>query len=264
MNISPWPHCSFTPPFTRSGRAALVPPPPWHYAGWLLNVAFSFDAATAEGLVPPAAGRPTGQGCVHFADWQACTDGGAELLDPVLAQYRETIVVLGVQRPDGSHGLYCPAIWVDQDTSLLRGLLQGWPKKMGSTWLTRSLPLDHPAAAPLRAGSRLGASLCVKDRRVIEARATLTGAPGQPLGFLAQPTLGAVGWPDLREPHRLPEPTLVRADIRDRTGSGWHAATAELALLPHPHEEIGTLGEVTVATASAGWVGLTVAGAIDA
>jgi hypothetical protein len=64
----------------------------------------------------------------------------------VLAQYRETIVVLEIERPDASRCMYCPAIWVDQDISLVRGLLQGWPKKMGSTWLTRSLPLDHPAA----------------------------------------------------------------------------------------------------------------------
>jgi hypothetical protein len=34
MNPSNWSHRSFTPPFTTSGRAALVPPPPWHYAGW--------------------------------------------------------------------------------------------------------------------------------------------------------------------------------------------------------------------------------------
>lgn len=153
MHAPAWPHRSFTAPFTLSGRSALVPQPPWHYAGWLLNVAFSFDAPAAAALVPPAAGTPIGQGCVHFAEWQACTDGH-ELLDPVLAQYRETIVVLEIERPDGSRCMYCPAIWVDQDISLLRGLLQGWPKKMGSTWLTRTLPLDHPAAAPLAAGTR--------------------------------------------------------------------------------------------------------------
>jgi len=181
----------------------------------------------------------------------------------VLAQYRETIVVLELERPDGTHCQFCPAIWVDQDTSLLRGLLQGWPKKMGSIWLTRSLPLDHPAAAPLRAGSRLGASLAVKDRRLIEARATLTGAPGEPLGFLALPTLGAVGWPDLRQPRRLPQPQLVRPDIRDRVAAGWHEARAELALLPHPHEEICGLGNVRATIASAGWMGLSVVGAAN-
>nr|WP_298728926.1 acetoacetate decarboxylase family protein [uncultured Steroidobacter sp.] len=263
MSAANWPHQSFTPPFTASGRAALVAPPPWHYAGWLLNVAFSFEAARAAPLLPPAAGRSVGTGYVHFADWQACTDGH-ELIDPVLAQYRETIVVLEIERPDGTRCMYCPSIWVDQDISLLRGLLQGWPKKMGSTWLTRSLPLDHPAAAPLRAGSKLGASLAVKDRRVIEAQATITGAPGRPLGFLALPTIGAVGWPDLRRPDRFPEPTLVQPDIDRRVGNGWHEAAASLHLSPHPTEDIGLLGDIEASDASVGWIGITVTGTRDA
>lgn len=263
MNSSHWSHLSFTAPFTTTGRSALVPAPPWHYAGWLLNVAFRFDATSAAALVPPAAGKPVGTGCVHFADWQACTDGH-ELLDPVLAQYRETIVVLEIERPDGSRCMYCPAIWVDQDISLVRGLLQGWPKKMGSTWLTRSLPLDHPAAAPLRAQSRIGASLAVKDRRVFDAQATLTGASGRPLGFLVHPTIGAVGWPDLRHARQLPALSLVKPDIRERVGGEWHEAVAALHLTPHPEEDIGLLGELVVQDASVGWLGLTVAGACDA
>jgi hypothetical protein len=263
MNAPNWNQRSFTAPFTSTGRSALVSTPPWHYAGWLLNVAFSFDADAAVALVPPLAGRPTGTGCVHFADWQACTDGH-ELLDPVLAQYRETIVVLEIERPDASRCMYCPAIWVDQDISLVRGLLQGWPKKMGSTWLTRSLPLDHPAAAPLRAHSRIGASLAVKDRRVLEAQATLTGAPGQALGFLAAPTIGAIGWPDLRRPRQLPEVSLVKPEVHDRVGGQWHQAHAKLSLTPHPWEDIGRLGELTAQEASVGWLGLTVVGASDA
>jgi hypothetical protein len=263
MSTSKWSHRSFTPPFTASGRAALVPAPPWHYAGWLLNIAFHFEASQAEPLVPAAAGRAVGAGVVHFADWQACTDGH-ELIDPVLAQYRETIVVLEIERPDGTRCMYCPAIWVDQDISLVRGLLQGWPKKMGSTWLTRSLPLDHPAAAPLRAGSKLGASLAVKDRRVLEAQATITGAPGRTLGFLAMPTIGAVGWPDLRRPNQLPEPVLVKPDIDRKVGGDWHEATASLHLMPHPDEEIGLLGNIQAADASVGWVGVTITGARDA
>ncbi|MNQ41183.1 Acetoacetate decarboxylase (ADC) [compost metagenome] len=263
MNSTTWSHQSFTAPFTTTGRSSLVPRPPWHYAGWLLNVAFRFDASTAAPLVPPEAGKLVGTGCVHFADWQACTDGH-ELLDPVLAQYRETIVVLEIERPDGSRSMYCPAIWVDQDISLLRGLLQGWPKKMGSTWLTRSLPLEHPAAAPMIAGSRLGASLAVKERRVFEAQATLTGQAGRPMGFLALPTIGAVGWPDLRKPQQLPDLVLVKPDIGQRIGSDWHQATASLRLTPHPEEDIGLLGDIQAEDASAGWVGLTVNGARDA
>lgn len=262
MNTAHWTNLAFTAPFSATGRGALVPPPPWHYAGWLLNVGFTFDG-DARPLVPPQAGRPVGSGCVHFAEWQATTDG-TELADPVLAQYRETIVVLELERPDGSRCMYCPTIWVDQDIALVRGLLQGWPKKMGSTWLTRSLPLQHRAASPMQAGSVLGASLAVKDRRLLQARAVLTGQAGRPLGFLQAPTLGAVGWADLRAPQQRPDPLLVRSDIRDRVASEWHGATAEIELLPHPHEELDVLGRLRATEASAGWIGITVAGALDA
>ncbi len=251
---------SFTAPYTASGRAALVPPPPWHYAGWLMNVAVTLETDRGAAFVPPALGKPTGTGCVHFADWQATTDG-SELLDPVYAQYRETIVIVEIERPDGALFNFCPFIWVDQDISLLRGLLQGWPKKLGSTWMTRSLPIDHPAAAPLKAGSRLGASLAVKERRLIEARLTLTGRPGAPLGFLTRAVVGTVGLPDLTRPEQPPQLRWLLPDIRGKVASSWHEAEADLAVLPHPVEELSLLGRLEVTAASVGWAGITVAGA---
>ena len=127
--------------------------------------------------------------------------------------------------------------------------------------MTRALPIDHVAAAPLKAGSRLGASLSVKDRRLIEATLTLTGEPGQPLGFLANRTLGAVGWPDLTRPGARPEPRWLLPDIRDKVSSDWHAAEARLTVLPHPVEELSLLGAVEATGASVGWLGITVAGA---
>lgn len=253
---------SFTAPFTASGRAAIVAAPPWHYAGWLFNVGIRFDPAAGAALLPARLGRLTGEGCVHFADWQATTDG-RELLDPVYSQYRETIVIVGIERPDGARFNYCPFIWVDQDVSLIRGLLQGWPKKIGSTWITRALPIEHVAAAPLKAGSRLGASLSVKDRRLIEAALTLTGEPGAPLGFLANRTIGAVGWPDLTRPGERPEPRFLLPDIRDKVSSAWHGAEARLSVLPHPVEELSLLGGVEATEASVGWLGITVAGALS-
>jgi hypothetical protein len=252
---------SFTAPFTASGRSAIVPPPPWHYAGWLMNVAIACETDQSESLVPPALGRLTGHGCVHFADWQATTNGD-ELLDPVYAQYRETIVILEIERPDGARCNFCPFIWVDQDISMIRGLLQGWPKKMGTTHLTRSLPIEHPAAAPLKAGSNLGASLSVKERRLIEARLTLTGEPGKPYGFLAKRTIGTVGWPDLTQPNRPPVQTWLMPDIQNKVSSEWHDAKASLSVLPHPVEELHLLGDIEAERASVGWLGISILGAI--
>jgi hypothetical protein len=253
----------FSPPFTPRGLASLVGPPPWHYAGWLLNVEFECDPERARSFVPAAVGTANGRGTIHFADWQATTDG-SELLDPVLAQYRETIVLLELARPDGSAANFCPLIYVDQDVSMLRGQLQGWPKKMGSTWLTRSLPLDHPAAAPLREGTRLGATLAVKDRRVAEARLTLTGRPGEALGFAARPTYGTIGWADLTRPRELPELRFVRPTVTGKVGGAWHDATAELAFFDTPREELADLGLRGVTRASAGWLGITITGAVEA
>jgi Acetoacetate decarboxylase (ADC) len=250
----------FTMPFTPRGLASIVPPPPWHYAGWLLSVEFECDRGRAAGFLPPGLGSATGRGTVHFADWQATTDG-SELLDPVQSQYRETIVLLEVSRPDGSPANYCPFIYVDQDVSLVRGHLQGWPKKMGSTWLTRSLPLDHPAAAPIREGTRLGATLTVKDRRLVEARLALTGRPGEALGFAARPTLLTVGWPDLTRPDRPPELRQVRSVVTNRVESPWHEARAELAFHETPREEVHELGLGAVTRACAGWMGMTITGA---
>jgi hypothetical protein len=252
----------FTPPFTPRGTASLLPPPPWHYAGWLLNVEFECERDRAAAFVPAALGAATGRGVVHFADWQATTDG-AELLDPILSQYRETIVVLELERPGGTRANFCPLIYVDQDVSMLRGLLQGWPKKMGSTWLTRSLPLDHPAAAPLRAGTRLGATLAVKDRRLVEARLELTGRPGEPLGFAARPSWGTVGFADLTRPGERPRLRHLRSLVSGKVEGGWHEARAELAFLDVPREELVDLGLRRPLRASAGWIGVTITGAAE-
>jgi hypothetical protein len=253
----------FAPPFTPRGLASLVTPPPWHYAGWLINVAFECDPERAAAFVPRELGEANGSGAIHFAEWQSTTDG-TELLDPILSQYRETIVLLELTRPDGTAANFCPLIYVDQDISMLRGQLQGWPKKMGKTWLTRSLPLEHPASAPLRHGTRLGATLSVKERRLAEARLTLTGRPGEPIGFAARPTCGTVGWSDLTRPGEPPRLRHLRPVVSERVGGAWHEATAELTFLETPREELADLALRGVTRASAGWLGITITGAVDA
>jgi hypothetical protein len=115
---------------------------------------------------------------------------------PDLAQYKEFLVLVEADR-GGARASYCPFIYVDQDISMVRGSLQGLPKKIGSIWMTRSYDLDHPAAAPIRDGTRFGASLSVKDRRLAEATITLNGAPAEPIGLLAMPIFGLVGSPTL-------------------------------------------------------------------
>jgi hypothetical protein len=250
----------FTPPYSRSGASSLVPPPPWHYAGQVLSLAFEVPREAAQDLLPEGFAQATGGAAGHFCEWQSTTDG-SELLDPVYAQYKEFFVLIEAERA-GNRCFYCPFIYVDQDVSMVRGWLQGWPKKFGSVWMTRSYEIDHPAAAPLRQGVRFGASLAVKDRRLAETTITLTGERADPIGFLAAPTFGLVCSPSLIG---VPDPgakKLVRARVPTKIQGPAYAASGTLRFFESPRDELALLQPAAVTAASLATVALTVAGAI--
>ena len=165
-------------PRTASGRASLLPPLPWHYSGDLLTVEYRTDPAAVAALLPEGltlAHDDEDPGAVAFiwADWQSCGDDEAELLDPVRSQYREAFVVVRCRYGDQLFSR-CVFIWVDKDFALVRGYLQGYPKKFGSIHQTR--PISQGRAGPrLEVGGRFGMTLAAGDRRLAQATVTLTG-----------------------------------------------------------------------------------------
>jgi hypothetical protein len=250
----------FTPPYTPSGRSSLVPAPPWHYAGQVMSLAFQLDRAAGQSFLPDGFGAATGSAACHFCEWQSTTDG-SELLDPIYAQYKEFFVLIEADR-GGARAFYCPFIYVDQDLSMVRGWLQGLPKKVGSVWMTRSYDLDHPAAAPVRAGTRFGASLSVKDRRLAEATITLSGAATEPIGFLAMPPFGLIGSPTLIGRPSAGEKTLARGAVELTASGPAHGASGALQLFESPRDELSALRPRSVTAASLSTFALTVVGAI--
>jgi acetoacetate decarboxylase len=163
----------FLYPKTATGRSSLIPNPPWHYSGDLLTVEYRTDPARVAELLPePLSLAPEDPGAVAiiWADWQSCSESGAELLDPVLAQYKECFVVVRCSF-EGRTYTRCVYIWVDKDFAIARGLHQGYPKKLGSIHQTRPHPFGPaPRLAP---GARFGATLAAADRRIAEAVVTL-------------------------------------------------------------------------------------------
>ena len=84
-------------PRTATGRSSLLPEPPWYYSGDLLTVEYRTDPARVAELLPaPLEPAPDDPGAVAliWADWQSCGESGAELLDPVRAQYHECFAVV--------------------------------------------------------------------------------------------------------------------------------------------------------------------------
>ena len=104
-----------------------------------------------------------------------------ELLDPVRSQYKECFVVVRCTWR-GEHYSRCVYIWVDKDFALARGWYQGYPKKLGSIWMTRPVTVGR-AGPRLEAGGRFGATLAANDRRLAEVSLTLTG-PSVTGGFV--------------------------------------------------------------------------------
>jgi acetoacetate decarboxylase len=229
----------FMPPRSPEGRASILPPPPWHYSGDLLTIEYRTDPSAVAELLPdpiePADDDP-GAVALIFADWQSCSDAFAELEDPVRSQYKEAFVVVRCKYR-GEHYSRCVYIWVDKDFALVRGWHQGYPKKLGSIWMTR--PVRYGKAGPrLEPGGRFGASVAVHDRRIIDARVTLTGT-SETNGFVnALPMLHNRRFPSI-EPGGAPSmDELVTMRSFDWEGSEVWTGDAELAFSRSPVEEL--------------------------
>jgi acetoacetate decarboxylase len=179
----------FTVPRSPSGRASIDPPPPWHYSGDVLTVEFWADPQVTASLLPRGL-RPdpktNGHAFAMFIDWQF-TAQNDEYLDPARYQYREAFVLIDAaweQKPV----TYCPFIFVDNDAALARGWIQGFPKRMGSIFQTRTFVAPSAAAAPVAAGSRFAASASTHGDRIMNARVRLRERVADPFKVFDRPT----------------------------------------------------------------------------
>jgi hypothetical protein len=239
----------YSAPRTPSGLASLVPPPPWHYVGDFLVIDYWADPAAATALLPPGL-EPhpdPGRCAAIFADWQSCSASGAELLDPAGGQYGEFFLVVNALL-DGEEITTCPFIWVDRDFALARGWIQGFPKKLGDIWMTRTFGLDCAADPGLREGSRFGAACSARGRRLAEATVTLERESEHGPRHNEPPLHNVRHFPRLAA-GRHEDPAvheLVRAVSRDRVVSPVWEGAATLELLGAPGEEHDALAPVRV------------------
>jgi hypothetical protein len=102
-------------------------------------------------------------------------------------QYREAFALVEATF-DGLPVNYCPYIFVDNDAALARGWAQGFPKKLGTIYQTRSFSAPSPAAAPLAEGSRFGASVAAHGERLATARVQLEERIADPSTVFKRPT----------------------------------------------------------------------------
>jgi acetoacetate decarboxylase len=216
----------FTIPRTPEGRSSLVPRPPWHYVGAFIVIDYWADPEKAVAFLPEGIDPHPDPGRCAFvaADWQSCSQGGNELLDPSRSQYKEVFVVVN-------------------------GLLEGEEvTTCAYIWVTRSFGLGGPADPGMEAGARFGVTCAAYERRVAEATITLERpSEGGPF-HNAAPIVNVRHFPRLAA-GRHDEPAvheLVRAVSRDRLASEAWEGSATLELYGAAHEEIDALAPVRV------------------
>jgi hypothetical protein len=251
----------FLYPRSPEGRSSIVPEPPWHYSGDVLTLEYrAAPGSVARWLPPsvePAAEEPDAV-AVIFADWQSCSDGGDELLDPVRSQYKEAFVVVRC-RFGGETYSRCILIWVDKDFALARGWYQGYPKKLGSIWMTR--PVSVGKAGPrLAPGGTFGATLAANDRRLIDARFAID-AESESGGFVnSLPMLHSRWMPSIEPSAGDALDELVTMRSRDVELGPVYRGTFVLALHEAPGEELRSLAPVEPIAGYWRQVGATFAG----
>lgn len=229
-------------PRTASGLSSLLPTPPWFYSGDLLTVEYRTDPERVAALLPeplaPAAEDP-GAVALIWADWQSCGADRAELLDPVRSQYKEAFVVVRCSF-EGRTYSRCAFIWVDKDFAMLRGIHQGYPKKLGSIHMTRSHPLTEGAPA-LAAGGRFGATLAAADRRLAQAVVTLR-EPSSSNGFVNGHPMAHHRWlPSIDGVGDAHVELIESGGASASIGATFAADVDELSLFESPSEELAAL-----------------------
>jgi acetoacetate decarboxylase len=228
-------------PQSATGRGSLVPEPPWHFSADVLTVDFTVDPEAAQRFLP-AGMAAVADGAASFVAglWSSAADGDVRVArDPARGQYSEAYVVLHATLRDRPAGRVV-AMWVDSDLSLVRGLVQGFPKKLGTIAVTRAVAIGR-GGPRRRSGERFAAHVSSVGRELVDAEVRLEReAPDHPPRGVATPLVLTRHVPDLAGgPPRIYE--LCRNELCDFELSNSWTGAADLHFGRSPYEELELL-----------------------
>jgi acetoacetate decarboxylase len=240
MSLQGW-----TLPQSATGRSAIVAPPPWHYSGEIIALDFHAPPEAVAALLPQGLSpTPDGAASVVFADWCSSSDHDERVLaDPAVGQYREAYVVLHAVRGDKKVGRV-PFIWVDSELSLLRGQIQGFPKKLGQIAMTRPVALGRGGVRK-EEGSMFAAHASSHGRRVLSVGVRLETKTERLPKAATLPLVHTRLFPSIDRPepavHELQLGTIANFEC-----GTIYTGSAKLELGATEYEELEPLGPVRV------------------
>jgi acetoacetate decarboxylase len=161
----------YTHPFSKSGNSQIVPPPPYYYGVEYLAAHVFFNKEKLKEILPSFLDTD-GEGWIYVADFVTISNDKWNLMyeDPSFTQYKEAAIGLKIYF-EGKNYLYFPFMWVDKDWALVRGWVNGYPKKIGTVYLTKLSKL-LPDYNSRRENLILGGYL-LRDSKLIDLKVTL-------------------------------------------------------------------------------------------
>ncbi|AUS77184.1 enduracididine biosynthesis enzyme MppR [Actinoalloteichus sp. AHMU CJ021] len=233
-------------PLSPSGRSSMITPPPWHFSGDVIMVDYRVDPDAVRAFLPPGLtlGPNPGAAAAVFADWQWCSDSGAELSTPERSQFKEFLLLLECAH-EGRTMVRCPYAWVDQPVPMARGWVQGMPKQLGTIYQTRALPVGR-AGTRKGTGERFHGSLSVFGERVARAEVACVEEVAELPSLHAVPLAHTRIFPPWLSDER-PLEQLVASEVTDIETSRIWAGPADLELWREGLDaDFGTLTPVEV------------------
>ena len=248
-------------PLSPEGRASLMDPPPWHYGGEVMHLNFISDPEKAKALIPPPleAGPNPGEGAVWFVEWVSVSDQNPDLsfVNPERSIYRECIVMLRCLF-QGEPGYYVPYIWVDNDFTLMRGFIQGFPKKLGRVHITKLHPLT-PKVGGRKVGARIKGICVSHEERIVEGSLVFTRKAGEDEAPAVRFYLMR-HFPDFENPDRPLVHDITMSLVSNVKVEDVWAGDADIQFMPSPFEEAADLGPVKATGGFSFSIGLTISG----
>jgi len=152
----------------------------------VLAVEFWNDPDVSRHILPAGVeldSKCPGHSVALFTDYQF-TAQNDEYLDPCQIISVAGSASCSTRLWKGTRIAWCPYCYVDNDAALMRGWIQGYPRKLGAVHQTRTFATTSAASAPLVEGGRFSACMSAHGRLLVQARVTLHERPSDLLACL--------------------------------------------------------------------------------
>jgi len=144
------------------GPSSAIERGPWHYGADYVSVYFQGDVRPLAKLVPKAFNVDEGLCMAYVCEIISVGDAGEAMVAsrPDRTIYQEA--ALGVKCRFGDRqGIFYPVMWVTTEWSLLRGILNGYQKRLADRISMTKLHPLNPGLRPAGPGMEFG-GFCVK------------------------------------------------------------------------------------------------------